>query len=181
MRPARIGLYLVAVAAAFGAAGMLSSHLFPHSQPPLIGQLEEVRIGAFWDAHLPDLGGRDQPLSQWHGKVMVANFWAPWCPPCRVEIPGFIRMQQRYAQAGVQFVGLAVDEKDSVSGFARRAGFNYPILLVGESDGQLLLDAGNGMGGLPYTVIFDRRGKAIATITGVLAEERLEKLIKSLL
>lgn len=149
-------------------------------EPPA-GSADAVDLGAVWAAALPDLAGNRQPLAQWRGKVLVLNFWAPWCPPCREEIPGFIRVQGRYAGGGLQIVGVALDLPDKVAAYADATGIPYPLLL-GESEASALARAaGNHLGGLPYTVILDRRGNAVASQTGALDEARLEALIKPLL
>ncbi|TCJ17103.1 TlpA family protein disulfide reductase [Parasulfuritortus cantonensis] len=170
----------VAAALALGlvSTGALRLALPP---PPAPSSVEAVEIGAVWAAALPDLGGRSQPLAQWRGKVLVLNFWAPWCPPCRREIPGFIRLQQAYGSRGLQFVGVALDTPDKVAAYADAAGIPYPLLLGDEAAASLARAAGNHLGGLPYTVVFDRRGNAVASHTGALAEERLEDLVKPLL
>lgn len=178
VKPSHIVLLVVALA--FGMAGWLLTHLYPPGGSPLSGQADVVNSAAFWQTSLTDLAGRRQSLVQWRGKVVVANFWATWCPPCRHEIPVFIRMQGRYAQSGVQFIGLAVDDQEAVASLARQAGFNYPILLASEASGTLFQATGNAMGGLPYTVVFDRQGKAVATFTGEVPEARLEQLLKPL-
>ena len=90
-----------------------------------------------------------QALRQWQGKVLVLNFWAPWCPPCREEIPDFIRLQQRHGEAGLQFVGVALDDPDKVAAFVDETGINYPILLGGDAGAALCMAAGNRLGGLP--------------------------------
>src|SRR5262245_2485456 len=71
------------------------------------------------EVSLPDLSGTDQSLSQWRGKVLVVNFWATWCVPCREEMPEFVRTQNEYGGKGLQFVGIAVDSKDKVETFAK--------------------------------------------------------------
>lgn len=132
-------------------------------------------------ASFPDLDGKIQPLKQWQGKILVLNFWAPWCPPCRAEIPDFIKLQEQYRAQDVIFVGLALDQKDKVQAFADEMGVNYPVLL-GESDAaELGKLAGNRLGGLPFTAIFAKNGNIVSTVTGELKREQLESTLKSLL
>lgn len=171
---------LVLVALAFGVASWAAQR-FASPPEPLVEAPSEVRQAVVWDSRLPDLAGRIQSLNQWQGKVLVLNFWAPWCPPCRKEIPDFVRLQERHGKAGLQFVGVALDDPDNVAAFADKTGINYPILLGGEDGTTLSMAAGNRLGGLPYTVVFDRRGKAVATLTGGVTEARLEALVKPLL
>ncbi len=171
---------MLAVAVGFGLAGVLAKRILGGPEP-LSGSVDEVRVAHLWEAELDDLNGQAQPLAQWRGQVLVLNFWAPWCPPCREEMPGFIRLQERYAGQGLRFVGVALDEAEPVRAFARRIGVNYPILLGGMS-GMMLGDAaGNRHGGLPYTLILDRRGNPVATLTGGVDEARLEALLRPLL
>jgi len=145
------------------------------------GAPEQVDIVRVWDTRLPDLANTPQPLKQWLGKVTVLNFWAPWCPPCRKEIPGFIRLQQRLGPRGLQMVGVALDEADKVQAYADETGMDYPVLLGGLDAVNLGHAAGNRLGGLPYTVVFDRRGKAVATLVGEVAEARLAAIVEPLL
>ena len=109
-------------------------------------------------ASFTDLAGQTQPLDQWRGKVLVVNFWATWCPPCLKEIPEFIRMQARYREQGLQFVGVAIDQPEKVAPFAEKMGFNYPVLIGALDAVELLRTLGNQHGGLPFTVVFDRSG-----------------------
>lgn len=130
---------------------------------------------------LPDLDNQAQALNQWQGKVLVINFWAPWCPPCLKEIPDFIRLQDRFGAQGLQFVGIALDDPDKVSAFVAKSGINYPTLLGNAHATALSYHAGNRLGGIPYTILFDRQGQAVATLTGGVTEARLEALLKPLL
>ena len=75
---------------------------------------------------MPDVEGREQALGQWQGKVLVVNFWATWCAPCREEMPEFVRAQAELGGKGLQFVGIAVDQADKVRQFAQEIGINYP-------------------------------------------------------
>lgn len=132
-------------------------------------------------ASFPDLEGQPQPLKQWQGKILVLNFWAPWCPPCRAEIPDFIALQDEYRERGVVFVGLALDQKDKVQAFSDEMGINYPILL-GENDAaELGKLAGNRLGGLPFTAIFNKNGDIVSTVSGELKREQLEATLKGLI
>jgi thiol-disulfide isomerase/thioredoxin len=129
----------------------------------------------------PDLQGRTQALAQWQGKVLVVNFWATWCPPCRKEIPAFIRLQDKYHSRGLQFVGVAIDDEDKVRAFVSDFGVNYPVLIGGLDAVEAGRAAGNRMGGLPFTVILDRQGRHAGSQLGEVAESRLESLVKPLL
>ncbi len=171
---------LFVVALAFGAAGIVAGRYLTTEQADL-GTPETVRPAALWDARLPDLAQRPQAMRQWRGKVLLVNFWAPWCPPCRKEIPDFIRLQARLGGQGLQFVGVALDEADKVQAYADETGINYPVLLGGVEGVDLSREAGNRLGGLPYSVLFDRQGKAVATFSGAVTESRLEALVKPLL
>ena len=129
-------------------------------------------------ASLPDMEGKSQALAQWHGKVLVVNFWATWCSPCLEEIPQFVRMQEKLGNQGLQFVGIAVDNVAKVREFSAKYRMNYPVL-IGEIDAiELARVAGNEFGGLPFTVVMDRQGRLIGTELGGLNEEKLTALIK---
>jgi len=147
--------------------------------PPALD--DSIRIDAVWAARLPDLAGEEQALAQWRGEVVVLNFWAPWCPPCREEIPAFVRLQERYGERGLRFVGVALDDPVKVAEFADQNEINYPTLLGGLAAVELGRSAGNRLGGLPYTLILDRAGNPVTSITGELSETRLEGLIQPLL
>jgi thiol-disulfide isomerase/thioredoxin len=140
-----------------------------------------VRIAEVWAARLPDLAGREQALRQWQGRVVVLNFWAPWCPPCREETPGFIRLHNQYANQGVQFVGVALDDPAKVAAYVDATGIPYPILVGGDAGIALGRAAGNHLGGLPYTLVLDRQGQAREMRVGGLDAARLEAWIQPLL
>jgi thiol-disulfide isomerase/thioredoxin len=133
------------------------------------------------DFTLPDLEGRPRSVKEWDGKVLVVNFWATWCPPCRREIPMFIEMQKRYGERGLQFLGIAVDNLEDVSHFAIETDINYP-LLVGEQEAiDLSQQLGNTLSLLPFTAIIDRQGRVLATKAGELTRSQADKLLLPLL
>jgi thiol-disulfide isomerase/thioredoxin len=130
---------------------------------------------------LPDLAGRPQAVSQWRGKLVLVNFWATWCPPCREEIPLFVEFQRRYGVRGFQVVGAAIDQRDSVSDFARREAMNYPQLLAGDAGISLMAQLGNKTGSLPYSVVLAPDGRIVSRKIGAYRREELEAVIKQLL
>jgi len=175
--PVAIGL----AAALAISLGWFAGVRFLSPAPEGASAASSVQVAELWSANLPDLSSRNQPLKQWQGKVLVLNFWAPWCPPCREEIPGFIRLQEKYGARGLQFVGVALDEAAKVEAYVDEVGIPYPILL-GEMDAvRLGQAAGNRLGGLPYTLILDRQGHPVDQVTGGLDEARLESLVAPLL
>ena len=132
-------------------------------------------------ASFPDLQGRSWAIEQWRGQVLIVNFWATWCPPCREEIPLFVRLQERYRSRGLQFVGIAIDQPEKVAEFAREFSINYPMLIGGTETIELMRAAGNRAGVLPYTLIFDSSGKLVAREPGGLKEAKVLGLITPLL
>lgn len=129
---------------------------------------------------LSDLSGDIHRPSEWRGQIVVMNFWATWCAPCREEIPMLIEAQTELADQGVQIVGLAVDRKQAVEQFAKQFGINYPVL-VGMAEVVQLQDALGGGMGLPFTVIVDRQGRIRARVLGKMDREQLNKLLAPLL
>jgi thiol-disulfide isomerase/thioredoxin len=137
--------------------------------------------GALMAVRLADVEGRQQPLDQWRGKVLVVNFWATWCEPCREEIPAFVKLQEKYRARGLQFVGIAIDQRDKIQIFAQQFGINYPVLLGGIDAVEISRQSGNRVGALPFTVVLDRHGRIVGRELGKASEARLEGLFHSLL
>jgi len=170
-RSLRLALFVIVGLLAGGTGYWLSA-------PDRPGAADAERILA---ASLPDLSKKPQAIGNWVGKVLVVNFWATWCAPCREEIPHFVRMQSRLGARGLQFIGVAIDNHDKVRSFAADFGINYPIL-VGQLDAMELSKlAGNKRGGLPYTLVLDRSGDVVSQHYGALSEETLEPIVEKLL
>jgi peroxiredoxin len=126
---------------------------------------------------LPDINGRSVSLSQFRGKVVVLDFWATWCPPCKREIPDFIALQSAYSAKGLQVVGVALDEPGPVKAYAAQNGMNYPVLL-GTND---IAQKYGGIEGIPTTFIIDKSGKIVNRFEGFRPKEVFESEIKKLL
>jgi thiol-disulfide isomerase/thioredoxin len=130
---------------------------------------------------LPDAEGRQQALAQWRGKVLVVNFWATWCVPCREEMPQFVATQARDGARGVQFVGIAVDDPEKVRSFAKQIGLNYPALIGGFGAIELTKRLGNELAALPFTIVLDQGGRVAYTQLGPLKADKLDGLLGRLL
>ncbi|MFP3873188.1 MAG: TlpA family protein disulfide reductase [Thiohalophilus sp.] len=180
---------IVVVAVLSLVAGMYANQLFDRSPDPAdkgaAAQSAENEAAGHPETR-PDFGLQDlddelRHVSEWDGDVLMINFWATWCPPCRREIPAFIELQETYEDQGFTIVGIAIDTKQNAQDFVDPMDINYPIL-VGDKDGiALSKDYGNRLGVLPYTVIVDRDGKIIETHRNELTFEEAEAMIKPLL
>lgn len=130
---------------------------------------------------LPDAQGHEQALAQWRGKVLVVNFWATWCAPCREEMPQFVATQARDGAKGLQFVGIAVDDPAKVQAFAHELKLNYPALIGGYGAIELSKTLGNDLAALPFTVVVDRGGRVVETQLGPFKQARLDAVLARLL
>jgi thiol-disulfide isomerase/thioredoxin len=132
---------------------------------------------ALWAATFNDLSGKPRALREWRGRVVVCNFWATWCEPCREEIPLLMETRARYLDKGIEVLGIALDNAAKVGEFARSLQITYPILLAEASGLDLMRQVGNKSGGLPYTVVADRSGTLVQRKLGAVKREELEKML----
>ena len=132
------------------------------------------------DFTLKDVGGKDVTLSSYKGKVILLDFWATWCGPCKVEIPGFVEFQNTYGPQGFQVLGVSVDDKaEQLVPYVKEYKMNYPVLQgLGHDD---LQDAFGPLVGIPTTFLIARDGRICAVHAGFAAKETFEREIKSLL
>ena len=132
-------------------------------------------------SRFPDLSGQRRRLIEWQGKALLCNFWATWCVPCREEIPLLNAAQQQYAVDGLQVVGIAIDNAANVRQFAQSFEIRYPILLADSTALDLMRNLGNTAGGLPFTVLLDRRGRLAERKLGAYSASGLEAAVGGLL
>jgi len=144
--------------------------------PPVTGNDQPAeRVPAF---SYPDLEGRLRSRDEWSAKILVLNFWAAWCPPCREETPVFVGLQDDYIDDNVKFVGIAIDDPEPVREFAETYGVNYPILLGDIEAVALSREMGNRFEGLPFTVVAAPGGKILLRHAGGLTREQLEPVLR---
>ena len=130
------------------------------------------------DFSLPDLSGATVTLSSFRGKVVLLDFWATWCEPCRDETPHFVDLQNRYAPQGLQIIGVSMDDSpEPVRDFAQKFQINYSVVMGNAKTGQLY----GGILGLPVAYFIDRQGRIRSRHIGATKPEVFEKEIADLL
>ncbi len=129
----------------------------------------------------PDANERMQSISQWRGKVLVINFWATWCAPCLKEIPDFMKLQAEYQQRGLQFVGVAIDDKQPVSDYLQSININYPVLIAGDAGIGLAQQLGNFINAVPFTVVINQVGQVVHRQPGELSVDKLMEVVMPLI
>lgn len=178
MRPLARYLLIGIVAAAAATAGFLTRQEAVPDEPGVAAGASAAPLLALT---LPDLDGTPQPLAQWHGKVIVLNFWATWCPPCLQEIPDFAVVSARYAQAPVQFVGIGIDRVDNMRAFQDEMKVPYPLLVGTAQTLSVAAAIAQTAQALPLTIIIDREGAIHRIKLGTLNQAELEGTIRALL
>jgi len=126
---------------------------------------------------LPDANAVNQNLGQFRGKLLVVNFWASWCSPCREEMPGFSRLQKKFSDKSVQFVGIAFDTADKIKEFSDQTPVSYPLLIGSSALLPITAALGNLAGGLPFTVLIAKDGSLLQTRLGIWNESVFESVL----
>ncbi|MFK5948639.1 MAG: TlpA disulfide reductase family protein [Methylococcales bacterium] len=131
--------------------------------------------------NLPDINGKQRDLTEWQGKIRIINFWATWCPPCLKEIPEFIKLQDEFKDKNVQFIGIAIDDKQAVEQYLQNNPVNYPMLIGGDAAISLSQQLGNFVNTVPFSLIINQQGQIIHRHPGELSKEKIIEIITPLL
>lgn len=173
-RRVQTGVFLL-VAAVAGIAG------YYFNRAGMTSPAADTAVQKLMLAPLRDLDGKAQTLSHWRGKILVVNFWATWCLPCREEIPALVKIRDKYVANGVEIVGIALDDVSKVREFATEMRISYPLLIASAEVLDLSKPLGNRAGVLPFTVVLDRDGKMAYSHIGALTEAGIKLVLAPLL
>jgi thiol-disulfide isomerase/thioredoxin len=136
-----------------------------------------ITTSALFGATLYDLDNQPVLFSTHRGRPMIINFWARWCPPCRVEIPELVALQQQ--KTGVDIIGINIETDPApVRDFGRAYDINYPVLLTRAPGIELMRSLGNSKAGLPFTVVLNKQGEVVASRMGAMTRAQLELAVE---
>ena len=137
----------------------------------------QVNSAVVYATAFPDLAGRLQSLGQWQNKLLVLNFWATWCAPCKEEMPLLADLQTEFGGKGLQIVGIAVDSQQNVANFQKSTPVNYPLLPDEVRAIDFSKRLGNRLGLLPYTVAIAPGGERVFTRMGPVTAEEMKAFL----
>jgi peroxiredoxin len=171
MPPARRELLaLGAIGAAAAAGGALVAALRLQARSGAAALLAEP---------FTDLEGRTTRLRDWSASVVLCNFWATWCEPCREEVPLLVAAKQQFAAIGLEIAGIGVDDAGKLREFARIYRITYPVLIAARGTPELLRALGDKVAALPFSVLLDRQRRIAHRKLGVWNKAELEREIRS--
>lgn len=175
-RNAVVFIALVVAVMAMLASGKYLDRARKHGPLKLVGDVHGVQAPDFT---LTSLDGRKVRLSDFRGKAVLLNFWATWCPPCKVEMPWFADLQKQYGKDGLIVLGVAMDDTEpaTIAKFANELGVNYQVLLGTD---QVSDDYGD-VQYLPTTFYIGRDGTIVDKMTGLLDRKDIEDAVKKVL
>ncbi|MCB5185686.1 redoxin domain-containing protein [Methylobacillus gramineus] len=172
--------HFVYLALGLMAAGILVQNFVtkPSLAPPVTVY---ASTAPFFQASFTDLNNAQQSASQWQGKILVVNFWATWCAPCREEMPELAELHAQYQAQGVEVLGISLDNAEKMRGFAVKTPMNYPLLAADSEGMAISASLGNDKGVVPYTVIIGTDGKIVKSYFGRISKALLEETLQPLL
>lgn len=177
------GLYMVVALAAVAAGYYLSTHFSSPAPPNTPAVFTTTHSNNLIGNYRPDfeLGNQSGELvtpDDFTGKTLLINFWATWCAPCREEMPMLVELQSQYGDAGLQVLGIALDEVEKVREFVQEFGISYPNLVGMMDVMETNSNYGNTSGALPYSVLVDADGIIRWQYSGALQHDELVEILQ---
>lgn len=166
-------LLIIAVLALLSTVYVFKQFVIPTTVNPSANVLLDARFNT--------LDGKEVALNTWQNKVIVLNFWATWCPPCREEMPELSKMQDQYKNQNLVIIGLSTDDLETTKTFIQTNPVSYPVLAGDMQAMNFAESLGNNQGVLPYTVIIDQNDHVVKTFLGRVNQTLLEKTVTPLL
>jgi thiol-disulfide isomerase/thioredoxin len=164
----------VALAVTAAAAGLALHHISAGATGDAPVSAEELYSKSF-----PDAAGQAHPMADLKGHVVVINFWATWCVPCVEEIPALSRISSSYGKK-VEFVGIGIDSATNIAEFEKKIQASYPLLVASSDGSELVRDFGDNAGGLPFTIVIDKKGNIKNSKLGPVDEAELRRWLAPL-
>ncbi|HQR03910.1 MAG TPA: TlpA disulfide reductase family protein [Rhodocyclaceae bacterium] len=158
----------------------LRTEVFPPEISPPENAQSDPALTQLKKIPLTDLQGHAHTLEEWPGKILVINFWATWCPPCKEEMPALSLSQRTFASNGVQFIGIAIDDPQQVERFGQELQVTYPLWIGSPAVLGLTAQLGNTAQALPFTLFIDRTGELRSVKLGRLSEAELRSRLDAL-
>lgn len=180
---------LLAITALLAGFYLSARHFSEPVVEPVVGSVVTPAVNSNTDLlgkFRPDFqlgsnaGGSLGP-SDYSGKTILINFWATWCGPCRQEMPMLVDLQRTHEPAGLQVIGIALDDVQSVKKFVEAFGISYPILIGSQDVFDTSADYGNVEGVLPYSVLVDKTGIVRWQHSGIIKHEKISGLLSEVL
>ena len=163
-----------AVALVFGVLGAVVATSKKTATVPTAAAPADAPVAALYAQSMNDPAGTPHALSQWKGKALVVNFWAPWCAPCVKEMPELAALATDSAAKNIHVIGIGIDSPSNIAEFATKINVRYPLYVAGMSGTELSRGFGNTSGSLPYTVLIGADGKVRKTYLGQLKFDQLK-------
>lgn len=140
-----------------------------------------AKAGALLDTQLTDIHGKVRTLSEWKGKVIMLNFFATWCAPCQAEIRDLNKWHKAHTKAGLQVIGVGLDDPHKIGNFANSLDIPYPVLTSGTAGSAIMAAWGNSLGEVPYTVVIAADGSIPYVQRGTFSEAAFNRFVLPLL